>query len=272
MSAHAALLAAALAVASNAAADCPELTQVLRATRLQPSVTWVTPEVVRVIATTDDREGGLPTEEMERIGDAATDAYSPMALAADVESALAARCDAKAVADANAFYRSPLGVKIVRGGMELLTESLRFDQEMYYRKVLQEGVTSGRLDAARSIKPATLVYALTPRVRFALYEPVVRVLGAKLAAARHQPPPDANAISQRVAEASAEMRPLFDLMTDLAQLFSTRELTEPELQEYRSFLGSHAGVWYRSELQRAFEEALDAAGKRLTDAVTGPQT
>jgi len=270
VTAAAALLTALLVAAPHAAADCPGLAQLSRATRLQQSLTWVTPQVIAIVARSDDGQGGLSTEQMERIGDAATDAYAPMALAHDVESGLAAHCDAQAVAAANAFYRGPLGVKIVRGGMELLTQSMRFDQEMYYRKLFEEGVANGRLDAARSIKPATLVYALTPRVRFALYEPVVRVVAGQIARAHGLPPPDANQISQVVAEGSARMRAEFDLMTDLGQLFSTRELSEAELQQYRGFLGSRAGIWYREQLQRGLERALDAAGQRFARAVDAP--
>lgn len=271
MSVRAVGLACLLALASPAAAaECPELSQLARATRLQPSLAWVLPMVVSVIASADDGEDRLSTAEMERMGDAARDAYSPMALASDVESALAARCSKEAVADANAFYRSALGVKIVRGGMELLSHHYRVDEQQYLDKLLEDGVSSGRLDLARSVKSATVIYALTPRTQVALFRPVVAVYSGSVAAAHARPAPSAEQVSEQITFISATLRPYLDRLTDLAQLYSTRNLSEAELQEYRQFLGSRAGTWYRDELASAFENALDLAGRRLLVGVGAP--
>jgi len=264
--ARAASLALALALATSAAADCPDLKPLSRATRLEQSVKWVSPTVVGIIASLDDAND-VPTEEMERMAEAAREAYSPMAISEDVERGLARRCDPDVVAKLNEFYRSPLGVKIVRGSMELL-EDRRAARTV--QAILKEADASGRLALARETKSATLVYALSAQARVALWRPAIGVSLSTLFALRNEPSPRAEDVTHYVTLVSADQAPLFDMLTDLGQLYSVRDLTTGELEEYRAFLDAPPGRWYRDELQRAFDDALQAAGKRLVVGVGAP--
>jgi len=265
LSAPIAAFALALATTAAGPAGCPELESLLRATRTQQSVAWVPVLVRQILAKSDDDES-FSTAGMERLVEIALEAYAPAELARDIENSLRSRCDAERVAQANAFYRSPLGVKIVRGGLELLRSSGRADEALYFEQLRQEGLDSGRLELVRSVKSAGLVHAVPPRVRLALLRPLALVTARAVAAEHGATPPTDAEVASRIADDSARQNGYFDLLADLAQLFSTRDLSAAELQAYRAFLGSSAGVWYRESLNLAFENALDAAGRRLIAA------
>ncbi|MEX2207828.1 MAG: hypothetical protein WEF50_16505 [Myxococcota bacterium] len=252
----------ALWLANDAAAECPELRSLLRATQAQPSVSWVSQFVRMVIAASDD-DGLLSTPEMERLYVAATDAYSPLELVKDIEQSLGEPCNAEATASANAFYRSPTGVKFIRGALELLSESGGEREAAWFEKLREEGVSSGRLEAVRSTRSASLVYDAPPRVRLALVRPLALVTIRAVAREKGLPEPSQAEISDGIARDSSLRNAYFDLQSDLALLFATRDLSLAELQEFRSFLGSSTGVWYRESTSRAFEGAVERAGERF---------
>lgn len=260
----------ALWLANDAAAECPELRSLLRAMQAQPSVSWISQFARMVVSATDD-EGLLSTPEMERLYVAATDAYSPIELVKDIEQSLGEPCNAEAVGSANAFYRSPTGVKFIRGALELSSEIGGEREVAYFEKLREEGLSSGRLEAVRSTRSASLVYDAPPRVRLALLRPLAIVTIRAVAREKGLPEPSEAEISAGIARDSALRNAYFDLQSDLSLLFATRDLTLAELQEFRSFLGSSTGVWYRESMSRAFEGAVERAGERfIANAAPAP--
>jgi hypothetical protein len=259
-------LAVALALAdAGAAAGCPDVKSLLRATQTQASVSMVTQVVRQVIAMTDDA-GKLSTAEMERLYEAGIDAYSPIELTSDIRASLESHCNAEAVASALAFYRSTSGVKLIRGSLELARESDGASEQAYFDKLLEEGLSNGRLEAVRSVRPASLAFEVPPRVRLALIRPLAVVAIRAVATEQGLPAPSEAEIAEGIARDSAAQNAWFDMHSDLSLLFATRDLSAAELQEVRSFLGSSAGVWYRESMARAFEGAVAKAGARFTAA------
>jgi len=258
-----AALALALADA-GAAAECPEVKSLLRATQTQASVSGVTFAVRFVITLADDQ--GLSTAEMERLHDVAIDSYSPIELTNDIQHSLETNCNAEAVASALTFYRSPTGVKLIRGSLELRKADGGGDKQAYFETLREEGLSSGRLDAVRSVKAASLTFDVPPRVRLALIRPLALTTIRAIAAEQGVPTPTESEFAEALTRNVSAQNAYFDLQSDLALLFATRDLSVAELQEVRSFLGSSAGVWYSESMSRAFEGAVEKAGARFTAA------
>lgn len=262
--------ALALALAGDAAAaDCPDVKSLLRATQTQASVSVVT-QVVRLLMAATDDQGDVATAEMERLYDAGVDAYSPIELTDDIGQSLETSCNPEAMATTLVFFRSATGVKLIRGSLELRRQDGGADQEAYFAKLREEGVSSGRLEAARSVRPASVAFDVSPRVRLALIRPLAIVTIRAMAVGKGLPPPNEAEISEGIARDSAAGNAYFDLQSDLALLFATRDLAIAELQEIRSFLGSSAGIWYSESMSRAFESAVEKAGERFVAAAAAP--
>ncbi len=267
-----AALALALAAGDDAAgADCPDVKSLLRATQTQASVAQVTMVVRMTLASLDD-EGQIPTAEMEQLHDAGIDAYSPVELTRDMQAALESNCNATAVASTLAFFRSPAGVKLIRGSLELSPHSSPKGGDEYFEKLREEGLSSGRLEAVRSVRPASLAFELPPRAEVSLMRAIATETARALAKAQDVPMPSDAEIADVIGRLAGATDPYLELWNDLSLLFATRDLSVAELQEVRSFLGSSAGVWYRDALARAFERAIEQAGQRFTAAAAAPRT